>query len=653
MGWKDDPVVSSSWQDDPVVEEKKKRTTGEELARQGGLTARYGLEGPMGLFNAAIGDPVNTAINYGIRGINQFRDKPLPQLGMPSEATGRLLTQAGLPQPETPTENVVGAISKGLAGGGPVTGLAQRAAANAGPILKGGQYTWDYLRRAMPTADGLVFNSSTQAPPIARSIAAAPVTDILSSGVGAGASDLTREAGGGLAAQMAAGALAPMGLGAGASAIKMAAGVPNELRRPLTKGGAEQIAADVLGKMTQDKQRALENLHRYNTLVDRGEQVGAPGYKPTSGAVAGDYGLVGGQQLLSRGDANPLFAARQASNNEALATDLGRLNATDKAIALYEKKRDDITGPLRDKAFAPTETVPGTFVQHHVDYTPVAEKIGELAATPAGGKAESQKALHWIAQRLAKHLDESRTDPANAYALYQDIGDLIKGKIKDTNGSALMLAGGLANDVKRTLGTQIEEAAPGFKNYLEHYARLSKPIDRLEVIKERLGGQDLTKVTNAMPQVTDQGATFTVSQAKMKNVLQNINDETRLAPRQRDVLERVLGNLNSESFASRAGKQPGSDTYQNIASANFMSRVLGDTLAGSGLGKTVGGALGLAYRPLESRINDMIVEAFQDPRKMEELLRKARTRRGSPSLTGLADFATPRVGGGLLGAIIQ
>ncbi len=49
----------------------------------------------------------------------------------------------------------------------------------------------------------------------------------------------------------------------------------------------------------------------------------------------------------------------------------------------------------------------------------------------------------------------------------------------------------------------------------------------------------------------------------------------------------------------------------------------------------------------------MIVQAFLDPKKMEELLRKARTQRGAPSLTGLADFTAPRLGGGLLGSIIQ
>ena len=80
----------------------------------------------------------------------------------------------------------------------------------------------------------------------------------------------------------------------------------NELRRPLTQGGQEQIAADTLGRLTKDKPTALRNLTRYNELVALGDKngvhvVGVPSSKPTAGAVAGDYGLVGAQQLASRG----------------------------------------------------------------------------------------------------------------------------------------------------------------------------------------------------------------------------------------------------------------------------------------------------------------------------------------------------------------
>lgn len=598
---------------EPKPAQQPTRSLGEEAGRQAGLTARYALEGPLSLFNTVIGDPVNTAINYGIRGINKLGAN-VPELDMPSRVTQRNYDRV-FPTPETPTENVVGAISKGMSGGGLTTAAALRAAPSVASL------------------------------PFIKSIANAPVVDILSQGVGAGASEAAKQADLGPAWQLAAGAVAPLGVSGAAGAVKMAAAIPNELRRPLTKGGAEQIAADVLGKMAKDKEGAIESLNRYNTLTGRGEKVGPPGFQPTAAAVAGDYGLAGGQQLIARGDASPLFAERMAANNEAAATDLGRLNATERALEMYKAKRDAITAPLREEAFA-NQKAP-------VDYIPVAQKIADLAKTPAGSRAESQKALEWLSKRLVNYSDEGLTGAEHAYALHQDINALVAGKIGSESGP-IRLAAGLATTVKNTLADQIEQAAPGFKKYLEHYSRLSKPIDRLQVITDKLGGQDLSRVTNALPQVTQGGATFTVSQAKLKNALDAIKKETRLAPAQQDVLERVLGGLNAESFASRAGKQPGSDTYQNLASANFMSRILGDTLGSSGLAKTVAGPLNMAFRPLEARINDTIVQAFQDPKKMEELLRRARSSRfGVPSLTGIADYATPRVSGGLLGSLIQ
>lgn len=604
----------------PAEPQAPERTLGESAARAGGLGVRDIAQGLMSIPNI-MGDAANTAVNYGIRGINKLGGN-VPELGLPSQALPRLLTQAGLPEPQTGAEHLSGAINQAVVG--------------MGPIVKGAQLAGKVMQDAVP------FIRSMLTQPIAETAAAAS---------GAGASEGVKQMGGGTAAQMIAGAITPMGLSAASNVIGRAASGINDIRRPLTQGGAEQIAGDVLGRITQDKGTALRNLQRYNQLVEAGAQVSSPGFKPTAGAVSGDYGLVGGQQLISRGDASPQFAQRFAANNEAHAADLGKLNATEQAIAQYTAKRDAITGPLREAAFAPVEAAPGYMVQRHVDFTPVADHLGTIAASAAGGKAESQKAIKWVADRLIKYDQEGRTDPKNAYALYQDIGDLVAGKIKDDSGSALRLAGGLANDVKKVLGQQIELAAPGFKNYLEHYARLSKPIDRLQVITDKLGGQDLTRVTNATPVVTDNGASYVLSQAKLKNAVGGINAETNLAPRQRDVLGRVLGDLNAETFASRGGKQPGSDTYQNIASANFVNRMLGDTLASSGIGKAIQAPLNFVNRPFESRINDLIVQAYQDPKLMEKLLRKARTSRDSPTLAGLLQDTSQTGGAGLLGSL--
>lgn len=585
------------------------RGAGDELARQGGLTARYAVEGPLGAAASIIGDPAATAANWGIRGINAMGGN-LPEFGMPSQALPKLLDRTGV-KPETPGEEVVGAFAKGLSG--------------ASPFLKAAQMA--------PQA--------VQSIPLVRSMLAKPVTELMSAGVGGGASEATKQMGGGTTAQLLAGALAPMGLGAVAGGAKAVAGAVNEVRRPLTQKGAEQVAADTLGRFVQDRTTALANLDKFNKLGP-----GVPGSMPTAAAAAGDYGLAGAQQAIMRGDNAPSFAVRGANNNEARIADLAKLGATDEMLAKYAAKREAATAPLREAAFANSNGP--------VDYGRVEGLINALRNSPAGGKQETARALDTLKQWVAQRKAEGRVRAEDAYSLHQDINDLIRGRVNDDKG-AIRLSAGMATSVKKELADVIEEVAPGFNKYLEKYSRLSKPIDRLEIIKDKLGGQELSKVTNAMPQVTADGASFTLSQAKLRNQLSGIKGETTLAPRQSDILERVLGDLNAETFAARAGKQPGSDTYQNMASANFVNRVLGTGLAESGVGRAVRGPLNLLNRPFESRVNDIVQKAFEDPKEMERLLKKARASRQSQTLTGLLSDAvnSPRISGGLLGALVQ
>lgn len=608
MGWQNDPVVGSGdWQSDPIVGPEKKRTIAEEGLRALGLAGRDVVSGVMSVPNMIV-DGVNTAINFIPRGINAVAGTNLPTLGLPSQATQSLMTRAGMPVPETGPEHFTSSVNRA------VTGFA--------PMVKGAQMAGE----------------AVQGLPFVRSMLTRPVAETATVATGAAASEGAKQDGAPEWAQMAAGFAAPMAMSAGVGAAQRGATALNELRMPLTQGGAKQIAADVVGRVAQNKQDAIKNLSRYNTLVESGAEVGTPGFRPTAGAVSADYGLIGGQQLAARGDAAPLFAARHAANNEAVAADLGKLNATEAYVAKMIEKRNTITAPLRDAAF--------DNAKEPVNLLPVANKLGEIAGTAAGGRAESQKALGWIANRLEKYQESGRTDPRNAYALHQDIGDLIAGKIND-NGSALRLAGGLANDVKKSLAMQIEQSAPGFANYMEHYSRLSKPIDRLEALTKRLGGEGLDRVTNAGVVATPDAASYVISQAKVKRAIDALNGETNLTERQSGILGRVLGNLNAETLASRGGKQPGADTYQNMAAANFMQRVLGDSLAGSGIAKLAKSPLGFAMRPLETRIQDIVINAYQDPKLMEELLRRARTSRASPSLEGLFNQGNA----GLLGSV--
>lgn len=99
------------------------RTTGQELARQGGLSARALVEGVAAL-PAMVANVPAMAYNTGadlIQGEGQgFR---FPEQ---NQAVSQALTSLGVPQPETPTERVVQDASRTLAGAGSVAGAASR-----------------------------------------------------------------------------------------------------------------------------------------------------------------------------------------------------------------------------------------------------------------------------------------------------------------------------------------------------------------------------------------------------------------------------------------------------------------------------------------------------------------------------------------------
>jgi hypothetical protein len=153
------------------------RSTGQELARQAGLTGRHLIEGAsqaVGLFSDPIAGLVNT-VRPGT---------------MDSAATvGRSVADSlGLPQPEGGVERVVGGVSRGIVG--------------AGLFAGGGG--------AVAGAPGLVGGTG-------RILAANPGSQGVAAVTGSGASELTREAGGGPLAQLGAGlagALAPATAGA-------------------------------------------------------------------------------------------------------------------------------------------------------------------------------------------------------------------------------------------------------------------------------------------------------------------------------------------------------------------------------------------------------------------------------------------------------
>jgi hypothetical protein len=555
----------------------------DQLKRQGGLAVRHGVEGLASL-PAAFVDPFQA-----LAGQQTF-----------SEGVSHGLDRAGVPRAESDLEKLVGAPSRAVAG-------AMGGAGLGGLIPQGGT-------AANAIRQGLTANMGRVAPAAAAG------------GLGA---EVTRQAGGGPGSQFTAAVLASFLPGGFATAANKTIGTGKELLRPLTNSGQDQLASDALARLATDRTKAMTNLQGAQQLV--------PGSAPTAAQAADDLGIMSAERAMRRTNPAP-FAERGIEQNGARLAQLRKLEATQARVDVYEAAREKMTGPMREQSFN-NATGP-------VDFGPVADKIVTLGRSPEGGRAESQKALKWIADRVGTYLAEGRTDPRNAYELQKDIGSLVAGKVVDTQGAPVRLAGGLANDVKNTLSDQIETVAPGFRQYLSTYSKLSGPIDKLQAVRDRLG-DDLSKVTNAAPS----GSEYTLSQAKMRNANTDLKD-LGLTQRQNKILGSVQADLDRATNAEQAVRVPGSDTMQNLSAANLVSRVLGDRVGGSQVVQNlISRPLAFAYKPAEARIQEKLVEGLLDPQKAAAMLKKAR-QAGKPLTLEdlLSSRVSPALYGGLLGS---
>jgi hypothetical protein len=598
----DDYKEDGPWSD----YEPEKKTLLDAIKRQAGLGVRNAVQGVAGLPGMFL-DPFQRLAGMQTIG----------------GATDKLLTAAGLPQEVTPQEQLAGAGTRAIAGG---AGFAKAA---------------QMIPAALKMAPEVVNNIMAQK----------PLAQMFQAGVGGLAGEGTRQMGGNEWLQLLASATAPMAASGVVGAARVAGRGANALREPWTQKGAEQVAADTLGKVAVDKVRAASDLDYALAAQRSGDTVGTaitpPGFKPTAAAGTKDFGIIGAEQMLAKqAERAPYFAERHVQNNAALTEDLLRLRANSAKLDQWKALREKTTGPMRESAF---DNAKGP-----VDYGPVADKIVRIAGTAEGGAVESQKALQWLTDRLKWYADEGRFDPRNAYELEKDIAKLVAGKIDNPSGNGrLKLAGGTAEIIRKELIDQIDNAAPGFKKYMRTYSDMSKSIDRLETVKKSLGKgrEPLLNVTTAEDMV---------SQAKLRNVVPGIEEtlakkkQLPLNDFQRQIFGRVDSALENQTRASRGGKSPGSDTFQNLSTDNFFHSILGDQLVKAGLPNYVTKPVEWLYgRKVEPRIQDKITRAFLDQQLMADLLRKARTARRNPTWKDLATSAEQNIYGGLLGNALR
>jgi hypothetical protein len=567
------------------AEKKSAMPTGQDVARQLGLTARAGITGAAGLPLLA-GDALNTLINLITGGVSRVTGAEIPQLQMPSQVTQRAMTQVGLPQPEAKSEKVVQDVASAIAGVAAPAALIQRA------------YQAGKTAISQPSALEKFF------------VEGLPLQTAGAVG-GAGASAAGREyadvgAGGQFGLAMLGGMVAPS---ATSTAIPAAGRAVRETVRPFTEAGREVIAGNVLRQLSNAPETAVTRMQDFQPAI--------PGYKPTTAQASRDVGLIAAETPIRALDVTGKFAAQMSEANKARMAILDRLAKDQDAVTSAIAKREEVTAPLRESAFAASTQTPEQ-IQSAITLV-VNKQIDDILASPAGKRSTVINAMNFAKNSV------NRADSVQAlYEVRKDLRAAAQGLL-DKEGSAYSQAKGQLETVIRTVDDVIDSSAPGYKDYLKAYSQSSKGIEKLEAAQTFRG-----KVLSTIPDPINVGQ-FMISQPNFTRAIRAAAKETDLSPMQVRVLERVGRDIDS-GVLNRSGRVPGSDTFKNLSTANVIGGIIGKQMFGevpSAANKVVA-PLNWLYNGTDDQIRELLVDAMLDPKLAAKLMTKATTTNIEP-----------------------
>ena len=506
----------------------------------------------------------------GVASLPLLAAEPIAAMtGMPNQAQTlqKLLTQLGLPEPRTGQERVVQDItSAGSAVAGPAA-IAKRTA----PAIQ--KFLTENIGTQAASATGGALASGA-----ARESDASPMVQMIGSLGGA-------MAGGGSTAL-------------GPTAVK----ATKEVVRPFTQAGREAITGNVLRSLATDAEQAIESGAKYVPAI--------PGYRPTTAQATRDIGLISAETPIRALDVTGKFGTQIGEANQARMAILDRL-AKDKAtVDQAIQKRTEVTQPLREQAFAQSNVSPETF-QSAVALN-VNKTIDDILASDAGARGTVKKTMNWAKEQLAEG-----TTPQRLYEVRKDLRDAAQGLL-DKEGAAYSLAKGQLEQVIKSVDDTIEAAAPGYKAYLDKFAKSSRGIERLEAAQEFRG-----KVLSTTPDPSRVGD-YLISQPSFTRAIRAAEKDTKLSKPQIAALSKVAQDLDSGGLA-RSVKVPGSDTFKNISTANIIGGIIGKQMFGEvpPAMQKISAPLNWLYNGTDDAIRELLVDAMLDPKLASKLMTKA------------------------------
>jgi hypothetical protein len=400
--------------------------------------------------------------------------------------------------------------------------------------------------------------------------------------------------------------------------------------QPFTQAGRETIVGGLLNRLATDPTRAQLNLSRAEPLV--------PGVQPTTAATAFDPGLASAETAIRALDQTGAFPSRLSANQQALLEGFRKLSGKPGSVAAAEKKRTEVTQPMREEAFAAVTVDPVTF---QTGVTLVVNKaIDNVMASPVGVRMDVESAMKWATERVAK----GKT-PMSLYEVRKDLADAVQGKYNQENPS-LRLAKGQLKDIIKAVDDVIDASAPGFRAYMDKFSKMSGPIDQMKMLQEIE-----RRVTTGQPNLMT--GEPVLAAGSLRRQLANKADELdlKLSIPAQTRLDNIIDEINRGMAATAPGvRAPGSDTFKNMSMGNLIGRVFSESMATNTTLRTMTRPLDFLYKLPDEQIQQLLVQAMLDPKLAAMMMAKANITKVEPLAKSLREKAIQLGYGTTIGA---
>lgn len=560
-------------------------------------------------------------LGRGLQGVG-FADAGDWLVNDAAQGRAKLETEAARYAKDDPYAAALGRIGGNVVSAAPVAGLLSRVISAGAPLLGAAAPVVARLGTAART--GGATTGVAKAPGIGHAVTDMGLRILGGGATGAataGLIDPDSAATGG----MIGAALPPALLAAGTAGKAIGAAV-----RPFYGAGQNRIAGDILREFATNPKAAQSQLQNAQPVIS--------GSMPTTAMAAGDDGLAALSRAMQNADTRYAseLASRQTAQNQARTAAIEDMAGNTGKIDLATKARDALTAPMREAVLDAAGSVPSGGLLQSID---------RMLANPNNAGKLAQQALGELRNRIAQFSDSGVIDARALYAIRKDIGETLGGKLQGEAGNLRYASKQLIN-VRGLIDDAIDKAsrrvsAPGtqvmpygsnisthtfpnpastgprptWSDYLKTYAQESVPINQMKKLDDIL-----RKIQTGS--VDKQGSAI-LSAPKLNNLLKNEGKDLAklLSSDQMDLLRKLAADLNASQIAANTGRAVGSNTLQNIAQNNFLSKALGHTLGGSSLAQTtLGRFLQLPYGIANKQIQERLGNALLNPQEAAGLL---------------------------------